>query len=238
MRNIAAAQHRRQWGVGVDAGSAKPHPIGVLDVLTVVVLLFVGSRLLGGTRLLGRSDVRDHVLVIVRGLRWRHFLWCWPVIIAVIIVATLTLAVPGLSWGWWSAIGGVGNPVLGVSGRSSGSPLEWVIPTLFVAMLVPALPLFAESEERRFRAGAEYWSTASRVRRAVAFGLVHCVIGIPIGVGLALSIGGLYFTWAYLRGYERSGGSRQAAISESTRAHLAYNVTILAVVGLALVFGL
>ena len=175
---------------------------------------------------------------IIRGLRWRHFLLCWPVLIVVLAVASVLLFVPGLSWGWWSAIGGIGSPVLGVSERDSGGPLQWLIPAAFAVMLLPALPLFAEAEERRFRAGAEQWSTRRRVGRAVQFGLVHCLIGIPIGVGLALSIGGLYFTWAYLRGFRASGGSQQAAVAESTRAHLAYNITIFLVIAATLPFGL
>jgi hypothetical protein len=208
----------------------------VLDVLTFVVLAFVGVRIFSGTRLLGRSDVRAHVLAIVRGLRLRHFLLCWPALIGVVVAASLLLAVPGLSWGWWSAIGGVGSPVFGVSENSSGSALEWLIPLVFAVMLIPALPLFAEAEERRFRSGAEEWSRGRRVWRAMQFGLVHCVIGIPIGVGIALSIGGLYFTWAYLRGY-RNGGSQAAGVAESTRSHLAYNLTVVGVVALALLAG-
>jgi len=199
----------------------------VVDVLTVAALAFVGYRIFGGTRLLARREVRDHVVEIVRGLRWRHFLLAWPVLFVVLLVASVLLLVPGLSWGWWTAIGGVGSPVVGVTSNNHGSALEWIVPTVFIVMLIPALPLFAESEERMFRLGAEHRSTWGRIRRSIEFGLVHAIIGIPIGVALALSIGGGYFTWAYLRG----------GIPESTRAHLAYNLTIVAIVGLALLTG-
>lgn len=204
------------------------HARALLDLLTLVVLAFVGVRIFGGARLLGRRDVRDHVLEIVRGLRVRHFVLAVPVLVAVITAAFAFTSVPGLSWGWWSAIGGVGSPVLGSSERSAGTPLEWIVPAVFLTMLIPALPLFAESEERMFRLGAENWSNRRRVMRSIEFGLVHCLIGIPIGVGLALSIGGLYFTWAYLRG----------GMAESTRAHLGYNLTVFSIVGVAFAFGL
>lgn len=221
----------------------------MLDVLSFAALAFVGVRLFGGTRLMARRDVRDHVVVILRGLRLRHFLLCWPVLVVVLATAGALLFVPGLSWGWWSAIGGVGSPILGVSKSESGSALEWVIPATFLAMLVPALPLFAEAEERRFRAGAERWSTRRRVGRAVQFGMVHCLIGIPIGVGVALSIGGGYFTWAYLRGYRQGNDllidaeaddrrRRAQGVMESTRAHLAYNLTIFVVIAATLAAGL
>ena len=67
------------------------------------------------------------------------------------------------------------------------------------------------------------------------FGLVHAVIGIPIGVALALGVGGGYFQWAYLRGWHASGGDPTAAVLESTRAHTAYNAVIVVVVLAAIV---
>ena len=68
-------------------------------------------------------------------------------------------------------------------------------------MLLPAIPLFALAEERTFRRGCEQWSWPRRVRRTVEFGLAHALIGIPIGVALALSCGGAYFMAVYLRAY-------------------------------------
>jgi hypothetical protein len=64
-------------------------------------------------------------------------------------------------------------------------------------------------------------------------------MGIPIAVALALSVGGWYFTWAYLRGYRRTG-SQWEAMMESTRSHLAYNLEIItiAIVVLILTGGL
>ena len=198
-----------------------------LDLVTVAVLAFVGSRLVGGVQQLGRPVVRDHVLAIVRGLRPRHFLMAPVVFAAVVSAAIALLQVPGLDFGWWTAIGGLGNPVTGTTGQTQGTPLEWIIPTVFLVLLVPALPLFAEREEQMFRAGAEHWSWARRIRRGVEFGLVHALIGIPIGVALALSIGGWYFTWRYLKG----------GLMESTRAHLAYNLEVVALVIVALAAG-
>lgn len=204
----------------------------VTDALTVAVLAFVGFRIFSGTRLLGRSDVRAHVSRIVRGLRVRHFARAVPMLVLVSLAALALLQIPGLSWGWWSAIGGVGTPALGVTTKSTG-PATWLVPALFAAMLIPALPLFAESEERMFRQGAEHWSNWRRARCAVEFGLVHALIGIPIGVALALSLGGMYFTWAYLRGYRQGGESQAAGVMESTRSHLAYNLSIVLLVGAA-----
>jgi hypothetical protein len=141
--------------------------------------------------------------------------------------------IPGLSFGWWTAIGGQGNPVVGSTDKTAGTPLEWIVPLVFMVLLVPVLPLFAEREEVMFRQGAEHWSWGRRAYKCVQFGLVHALIGIPIGVALALSIGGAYFMWAYLRMYRRAGP--EAALLESTRAHAAYNLTIVVLVMVYLV---
>ena len=67
------------------------------------------------------------------------------------------------------------------------------------------------------------------------FGLVHALIGIPIGAALALSVGGAYFMWVYLRRF-RAAGTRDAALIESATAHAVYNALI--VIMLVIAFAL
>jgi hypothetical protein len=209
--------------------------VNPLDLLTVAVLAFVGYRLADAARqtVSGRAEVWK----LVAGLRPRHFLLAVPVLGAVLAVATPLLAVPGLDFGWWTALGGEGNPAVGV-GRPSATPglLETIIPILFVTLLLIGLPLLVEGEEWVFRRGAQHRSRAANARRSVLFGLVHALIGVPIGVALALSVGGFYFTWAYLRAW-RATGSEDAALVESTRSHLAYNLVIASLVIVALATG-
>jgi hypothetical protein len=206
------------------------------DLLTAVVLAFVGMRLFSGARLVLRPDVRAHIALILRGIRPRHVLLAPVVLVLVIAAFAVLYQVPPLRWGWWTALGGAGNPVIGVTDRTTGSPLEWIVPTVFLMLLLPALPLFAEREERMFRAGAEEWSRGRRIRRGVEFGLVHAIIGIPIAAALALSIGGWYFTVMYLRAWNRTH-DREAAVLESTRAHFTYNAEALLLVAVALLAG-
>lgn len=207
------------------------------NLVTVAVLGFVGFRLATAVRHVARrADLRDRIKEIVSGIRLRHLVLVLPVLILVIVVASVLVQLPVLSFGWWSAIGGQGNPVTGATTTTEGTALERLVPIVFLSLLLPALPLFAEREELMFRAGAEDWSAARRIRRAVEFGLVHALIGIPIGVALALSIGGGYFTYMYLSRW-RQTGSRAAAILESTRAHTAYNGVIVGLVLVAFAVG-
>ena len=213
-----------------------PDRLGItpLDLITVAVRFWFGSRLFVTFRRSLRSDARRYALDIVRGLELRHFLPV-PLVVALVLVAAVALTqLPLLDFGWWSAIGGQGNPAFGVTDRTAGTPFEIVVPIVFVAFLVPALPLLVEREEELFRLGAEGWSPWKRVGKTLLFGLVHAVIGIPIGFALALSIGGAHFLLGYLRGYRRSGGSRREALLESTRLHLAYNTSIVVLVVVAL----
>lgn len=206
----------------------------VTDALTVVVLGVVGYRLVSGLRVAQSHAGRSLALEIVRRIRWRHVLPVPLVLSVVIAVAWQVTRIPGLDWGWWSALGGDGNPVFGSSSTTAGTVWEWLVPLLFMCLLVPALPLFAHAEERMFRAGAEDWSWQRRMAKAVQFGLVHCLIGIPVGVALALSLGGAYFMWVYLRRFRVSSSRRDATI-ESAAAHTAYNGMIVALVILAVV---
>jgi hypothetical protein len=206
----------------------------VIDLLTVAALAFFGGRLALNAGRVARSDAaRRRSVEIVRGLRPHHFVQAPFAFLAVIVVAVALLQIPGLSFGWWTALGGTGNIVTGSTTRTAGTALEWIIPAVFLTIVFPLLPLFAEREEILFRVGAENWSTGRRLRRGVEFGLIHLIMGIPIGVALALSVGGWYFTWAYLRGWRRGG--QAAGLLESTRCHLAYNTEILAIAIAALI---
>jgi hypothetical protein len=208
--------------------------LSVIDLLTGAALAFFGGRLAMNAGRVARSrPARRRTVEIVRGLRPHHFLQAPPVFVVVIATALLLVQVPGLSFGWWTALGGTGNIITGSTTRTGGTALAWIIPAAFLVVVAPLLPLFAEREEQMFRVGAEGWSTARRARRGVEFGLLHLIMGIPIGVALALSVGGWYFTWAYLSGWRRGG--QGAGLLESTRSHLAYNAEILLVVAALLV---
>jgi hypothetical protein len=203
------------------------HLVDVLDLVSVAILALVGVRLVGVATRAVRPPLRGQVVALWRGLRPRHLLPV-PVVLSVVASAAYTLlGVPGLDFGWWSALGGTGNPVTGGTTATTGTPLEVVIPMVFVVLLMPGLPLFAATEERAFRLGAEGWTYPRRILMGVGFGLVHAVIGIPLGVALALSLAGWWFTAVYLWGFRRGG--RAVALRESTLAHLAYNVVILVI---------
>jgi len=50
-----------------------------------------------------------------------------------------------------------------------------------------------------------------------------------VAAALALTLGGWWFTWVYLRAYRRSGSAADA-LAESTRAHLGYDLVVIGLV--------
>jgi hypothetical protein len=207
----------------------------LLDLLTAVVVAYVGTTLVVRVRQTLQGPARRRWVELVSGLRPRHFFLAPPAWVAVIGVFAALYVIPPLRFGWWTAIGGQGNIVFGTTDHTAGTFLEWLIPLVFCALLLPALPLLVEREERGFRLGAEGWSVRRRFFRGLQFGLLHLLAGIPIAAALALSCGGWWFTWMYLRAYRRGG--QQAGLAESTRVHLAYDVEIVLIVVGAIALG-
>jgi hypothetical protein len=205
----------------------------ITGLVTAGVIAFFGLRLAQGARYSVLGAGRRRVQEIVQGVRLRH-VWPVPMVLTLVVtVSVILVQIPGLSWGWWTALGGEGNPVFGSNDQTRGTPLEWLLPMVFIILLVPAIPLFALREEQLFRQGAERWSMRRRALMALAFGLVHAVVGIPIGVALALSIGGAYFQYVYVRRF-RETGQQHEAVLESTRAHATYNGLIVVFVFIVL----
>lgn len=205
------------------------------NVLTFAVLGFMGFRLVTGLRHSRSAEGRSVVSQVGNRFGWRH-VWPVPLLLTVVVAtATALMQIPGLSWGWWSMLGGTGNPVFGESDATVGTVWEWIIPLAFMCLLLPALPLFAYAEERMFRSGAEGWSRSRRLLKVLQFGMIHAIIGIPLGAALALSLGGAYFMWVYLREY-RLHENRHDATLESTAAHTMYNglIVLLVVVAVGL----
>ncbi len=202
------------------------------NVLTFAVLGFMGLRLVSGLRHSRSAHGRSIVAQVWHRIGWRH-VWPVPLVLTVVVAAaTALMQIPGLSWGWWSTLGGTGNPVFGESDATVGTVWEWIIPLTFMCLLLPALPLFAYAEERMFRTGAQGWSRWRRLLKVLQFGMVHAIIGIPLGAALALSLGGAYFMWVYLREYRRQQDPNGATL-ESTAAHTVYNGLIVLLVVVA-----
>lgn len=169
-------------------------------------------------------------LVVLRGVRLRHLALGARSLATVIVIAALLLAPDTpLRLGWWHLIGGSGSLLVGASPDAGGiSGTAQFLMVACVSLLLLQLPRLALAEEREFRRGAEKRSRVTNAVWAMKFGLVHLLIGIPIGAAVALGAAGALFGIAYTKGL-RVTGNRGGAILEAARVHLMHNVIALTI---------
>lgn len=160
------------------------------------------------------KGARDGHLRMYRRLRWRHFVWA--IVLLQVVTATylaLAINVPGMTWSWLNLLSTSGGNIYLMP--MTGTP--WMAVPFFVVLLL-ALPVVVTIEERLFRGGTRGWRDAAW--RSVLFGLCHAIVGVQIGACLAIIWCGLFYSWCYLR----------ATLAEAMLQHLAYNVSLFAIV--------
>jgi len=142
-----------------------------------------------------------------------------------------------LHWGWFSLVlDSNANPVTQpiVQAQSSGSHGPWpvVFILVFFVALVIALPLVAHKEEKMFRAG--YHARGKMFVQSLKFGLSHLLVGIPIVIGLVLTIPGYFLACRYRTAYLDAMNKQltpQQSIEEGVKSsytyHCLYNLFLL-----------
>jgi hypothetical protein len=166
----------------------------------------------------------------------------WPM--ALLMVGLLGQSVL-LNWSLFNLVG------LDEGGNVAGAGLQvgawFALP--YALLLLACLPVLALIEEYWFRRGTRGWRDG--LWRSVLFGLVHMVVGVPLGVAVfGLTPIGLLFTAVYLRAQRTpvpddapwAFGTRRFMISDAERRgidasalqHLAYNAVALSLALLAI----
>lgn len=130
----------------------------------------------------------------------------------------LARALPWLNYSWVSgflAASGSGEVAPGGTNLVAAPLFLPLIGPIFAALLLFCLPLLTRAEERVFRSGTR--SMVHAVPRSLAFGLAHCIVGVPVAVALAMSVPGMWFSYRYLKA-ERGGGDgvEVAALDHTT----------------------
>lgn len=198
--------------------------------LALLMVAILGSGVL-------RLDWRLDIWQPYRAIRPRHLL-IGVVTVALLIGAYQWIAdLPVLGWSLLTLVGQEGGNVVG-AGLEFGP--AFALP--YLLLLLAVLPTLALVEESWFRRGTRGWGDG--LVRSLLFGLVHTLVGVPVGVALfGLSAVGLLLTSVYLRAAARAGRDEQehafavdrlaggpaerAGMDASAVQHLAYNVVAL-----------
>ena len=167
---------------------------------------------------------------VYKRFRFGLFIQALCVQSAVVAVGIGLTCVPFLKYGWLSLFyEGGGNmllrPIQEASMSESG--LLRALPVLFVIALLTILPFLAQAEEEVFRQGHE--DLGDILWQSLMFGLMHCLVGVPLAFGIALTLTGLFCAYHYnrelnrrIRGMGRSEAEHDAVMA-STVAHTMLN---------------
>lgn len=153
---------------------------------------------------------QDFLFLRVLRKRWHWVIPLTLVCLCLTVGVFLWLydAVPILRWSWLSLLPETAN-----GEKASGNLLVQGLRIpyfvyIFWALLVLNIPRLAMAEEEEFRRGVRTWP--KMILMSIYFGIAHCIVGIPIAAGLALSISGVWFGLVYWRGGVRLSASAHA----------------------------
>ena len=175
----------------------------------------------------------DFVWSVWRRFRIKIFFECLGIVTLTIAVAVALWQVPGLNYGWINLVfGESGNMLIRPiqEGSDSTNVLVRLMVPMFFVVLAFVLPFLARSEERSFRKGHNEWSSIAK--QSIKFGLVHCLVGVPLAVGIAFIISGLFYGLKYKRAFDRSVNTigywraEEEAVMVSTTYHTMYNMIV------------
>ena len=119
-----------------------------------------------------------------------------------------------LNFSWIQLLASKGENAVGANQMVFGGATIPFFGPIFILLLILNLPRLAAAEEEEFRDGTKNWWHA--VPRSLTFGLMHMIVGVPLWLGLALAIPGMWFTRQYFKG----------GLTRSTMAHSLYNFMI------------
>lgn len=183
------------------------------------------------------SERRNYEFVWQVWKRFRIKMFCevLGIILLTIAIAIALWEVPGLKYGWINLFFGVsGNMLIKPITEGSHSThisIRLLVP-IFFAALAFVLPFLVRSEERSFRKGYDEWGSV--IKQSIKFGLVHCLVGVPLAAGIALIISGFFYGYKYKRAFDCNtetlgyGRAEDEAVMVSTTYHTMYNMIVVA----------
>lgn len=158
------------------------------------------------------------------------------VYIAFIAISLIYIA-PFTQYGWLHLVyAGGGNATTApfVTLFASSDYGSIIVGLFFLVALTACFPYLARVEEQVFRKAV--LTTESIIKNSIVFGLIHCVVGVPLAFGVALILLGLVLGFSYRNAVFRFHEATQKGFESLDRAldlviaqHTAYNTLIIVI---------
>lgn len=201
--------------------------------LAIVTYLIIN---IGTTIIESHREILEMAWDIWRRFRIRIFLESLAIITAMMTALVLLWNIPLLRFGWTNLLYEHGGNILfspALEGIGAGNINIRIGAIAFLAVMLILIPALSIAEENMFRTG--HLGIGSTLVQSVKFGLVHCLVGIPLAAGIALIVPGFFFARKYERAYRNAlrkntqGQRRPDSIAtiESATYHAMYNTIIL-----------
>lgn len=164
----------------------------------------------------------------------RHMDWLLAFAIVFIVISMVVILEPYipefLKFGLFSLLdkGGTNANIEVIQQSAKISPFFMVGVFLFLMLLIPKSSYW---EEIGFRYGITEYKKS--IFKNIKFGLVHCIVGVPIWIGLLLILVGFIYTWKYIREYKKTN-DMDIALEASTSLHGKYNSILIILLLVAL----
>ena len=165
----------------------------------------------------------------------RHKDWLLAFGLVVAVISLLVLIEPYipqfLRFGLFSLLdkGGTNANVEIIKQSSSISILLMLVVFAILMLLVPKAAMW---EEEKFRYGIT--ELKKSIFTNVKFGMLHCLVGVPIWIGIVLIFIGFAYTLKYLSTYKKYK-DHDLAVWSSTSLHGKYNVILIVLLAIALI---
>lgn len=163
-----------------------------------------------------------------------------PLSIVTYLVAYFLNQISFLSYGWTYLLYGTNKSILFSSFDLENINIYSILGMLILCFtLIVLIPHFAFYEESVFRKNV--FNLKLRIKNSIIFGIVHCIMGISIGTGLALAIPGFFYSYIYYKSFKTSTFNsielkKNEALNKAILYHTLMNTLIFIVIILCLLF--
>lgn len=160
--------------------------------------------------------------------------WFLALLIVITVITLLVIAEPFvpqfLKWGLFSLLGKDGTNA-NIEIIQQSSKISSALMIVVFSILILLIPKASYWEEIRFRHDITEFKKS--IFSNIKFGMAHCLVGVPLWIGLVLILIGFIYTLKYIYEYKKSN-DLDSALKASTSLHGKYNTILVVLLIIAL----